>query len=736
MRNFIIIFLLLLTSINIQSAPLGEYFTYQGELLENSQPANGDYDITVNLYSTQTGGISLGGDFANATSVVNGIFSIELDIGVTPFMGDEVWIELSIRSTITGGAYTDLPRQKITNSPYAIHTQFVGSSGVDSDAIQSGAVTNFKLANNAVTQDKIQSSSVGTLQIIDASITTQKINDAAITSPKIASDAVITSKIAFGAVNGMKIAGNAVESAHIMNGTIAAIDIANSSITEVQLANDSVTQFEIATGAVKSDEILNGTIVAADIDNTSVQQRITGTCPSGSSIRTIVANGTVACEVDDFGWGLFGNAGTIPGTHFIGTTDNQPFIIKVNNKQVLKIEESPTQMTGLDHMNVVLGSAGSSIDQFTGSKLENSIILGGANNAVLTLDASESIENSTVVGGSSNYIKGATGSLIIGGANNTINKLGYRSAIVSGAGNVINASYSFASGFGSAVTHEGGWVWNDYSSSTTVGSFSTTGINQFLIRAEGGFGLGTKAPASPMHIKGQGKTFGTLVDEVVMTVEPKATTEDVAFVINRLDSSKEAAMAFTTNKLPDFDIRNVSGGALDFNSYESGSASFMMRINDSATNRIDFNTNLEPQVAATYDFGSSNFRWKHIYTEDITTRNSITTDSDRRLKNNINGLQYGLADVLNMRPVSYNLKKGNTEQVHLGFIAQEVESIVPEIVSQTTDEKHMRSMRYSEIIPVLVKATQEQQALIDQQQQQIIDLQLMVKSLVNNQNNK
>ena len=655
-----LIFILLIISNGIQAAPLGNGFTYQGELIESGQPATGVYTFNVHFYDSPVNGFLIDSNLNITTNVENGLFNLDLDISDGPFQGAEIWIELELVIFIRGVGTNEtlLPRQLITNAPYAIQSKYVGDGGVSTLSINNNAVTTSKLADSSITNSKMAVSSVNSSNIINETIDT--------------------------------------------------------------------------------DDIKNGTIMAVDVNSSSIQQRITGTCSAGSSIRSIDESGMVTCEPDSVGnsgWELTGNSGTNSATNFIGTTDNQPVIVKVNNKQVIKIGEANNQMPGLNHMNVVLGSVGSSIDQFAGSKLENAMILGGSNNAVLTLTASDSSVNSVVVGGNGNFIKDANEAIIVGGANSVINKLGYRSAIVAGAGNSINSSYSFASGFGSRVDHDGGWVWNDQSSFNTADSYATTAENQFIIRAEGGFGLGTNAPASQMHIKGQGRTFGVLMDEVVLTVEPKQTTGDVSLAINRLDSTKESALAFTTNKSPDFDVRSVNGSALDFNSYESGSASFMMRINDSITNRIDFNTNLEPQSDNIFDIGSSSFKFANMYATTMIANNFAQT-SDRRLKENINNLNYGLSEILNIKPVSYQMINDGKDTVHLGLIAQEVELIIPEIVNKADDKNQTRSMRYAELVPVLIKATQEQQMLIDQQNKQIIELQLLVNKLIKKDSKK
>ena len=76
-----------------------------------------------------------------------------------------------------------------------------------------------------------------------------------------------------------------------------------------------------------------------------------------------------------------------------------------------------------------------------------------------------------------------------------------------------------------------------------------------------------------------------------------------------------------------------------------------------------------------------------------------------------------------MRPVSYVMKDDEQEEIKLGLIAQEAQKLVPEVVSQdnSSKEKYL-GMNYTELIPVLIKAVQEQQKIIDAQTKQIDDL--------------
>jgi fibronectin-binding autotransporter adhesin len=104
---------------------------------------------------------------------------------------------------------------------------------------------------------------------------------------------------------------------------------------------------------------------------------------------------------------------------------------------------------------------------------------------------------------------------------------------------------------------------------------------------------------------------------------------------------------------------------------------------------------------------------------------AYTNASDYRLKHNISTVPYGLNEILLLNPVKYDLINQPEDGPQIGFIAHEVQEVIPEVVSGKKDamnedgtEQH-QGVAYSNIIPVLVKAIQEQQSTIEELQSQL-----------------
>lgn len=147
---------------------------------------------------------------------------------------------------------------------------------------------------------------------------------------------------------------------------------------------------------------------------------------------------------------------------------------------------------------------------------------------------------------------------------------------------------------------------------------------------------------------------------------------------------------------------NVSGGAAGGNVWFAGN--------------LISSTNL-------FSLGTAHNPWREIYADDL-----ITT-SDERMKKKIKPLKYGLDEVLKMNPVSYEWNNKPNRGRTIGLLAQEVETLVEEVVSVAPNKENSRGVRYQNLVPVLIKAIQDQQDIIKNQKDALLSQEERLQAL-------
>jgi hypothetical protein len=131
------------------------------------------------------------------------------------------------------------------------------------------------------------------------------------------------------------------------------------------------------------------------------------------------------------------------------------------------------------------------------SALQGDTVAGGETNSSIGGDSTVGGGNynlseqpgDTVAGGQGNQAAGGD-STVGGGYYNDINFLGYAATVPGGANNVAQGAYSFAAGQQADAVFQGDFVWADSQNAMLY----STGPDQFLIRAQGGVGIGTNNP--------------------------------------------------------------------------------------------------------------------------------------------------------------------------------------------------------------------------------------------------
>ena len=86
----------------------------------------------------------------------------------------------------------------------------------------------------------------------------------------------------------------------------------------------------------------------------------------------------------------------------------------------------------------------------------------------------------------------------------------------------------------------------------------------------------------------------------------------------------------------------------------------------------------------------------------------MSCSSDIRLKKNISGVENALSLLSSIRGITFEWKNQTDSSRHYGFIAQELEKVIPEAVS--TDADGYKSVSKDTLIPLLAEAIKEQQS--------------------------
>lgn len=491
--------LFLLAAFTSQAAPFGTEFTYQGRLDGTAGPANGRYDFTFGLQLAASGGSAIVTVTNSNVGVSNGLFTTAIDFGGGIYNGNAYWIQLGVR-TNGSGAFTALsPRQPLTPTPNA---QFAALAGT----VPGGSINSSKLA-------------------VD-SVTTSALLNNAVTGAKIANGQVVrnlnglqdTVLLAAGANTTITPAGNT-------------LTIAGSSDWKLG-GNAGTTPAANFIGTTDNQPLsvkVNGA-TALRIEPTATAPNIVGGLAGvrptviGSNVRGVVVAGgnAPAGPVNGGGGGdfhaAFDSDGTVGGGfgNKVGTDNNDPDdapFATVAGGVFNGADAYAATVAGGD------GNRASGSRSFVGGGYGNwasggfASIGGGQNNLAPNTHSAVAGGGWNTASGVSSFIGGGGGdsfggpwpnaasgnwSAILGGWNNTAS--GYSAVVGGGGNNTASGTYavvpggdanraegnnSFAAGHSANAAHPGSFVWADNSG----GTFSSTGPNQFNIRAAGGVSI-------------------------------------------------------------------------------------------------------------------------------------------------------------------------------------------------------------------------------------------------------
>jgi len=485
-------------------------------------------------------------------------------------------------------------------------------------------------------------------------------------------------------------------SASQLIGVISTSNVGAGAITAVQLADGAVGTDQLAEGSVTSADIADSEIVAVDVNAESFNTTFwraagnAGTTPGANFLGTtdsqpleLKVNNQRALRIEistgapnligghsgnSIGSGTEGAVIAGGSGNSIGAGTSHSAVggghnnIIATNTSAATISGGGLNSIGTNsEYGAIGGGFGNGLDAdsryatITGGFLNDiggnsyySAIGGGQNNNIGTNSFNASIAG----GGANNIGISSSSSTIGGGVGNLIEDDAPYAVIPGGLLNRVGSatSHAFAAGRRAQANHSGAFVWAD----STDADFTSTGTDQFLIRASGGVGVGTGDP-----------------DGATLRVQGNSTLGDIW-------------LSPTT-----------AGGNADVFFSETVSGSFGIKLrHNGASNGFEFvgvNSSVETAPLVTIGRGSSSGVTiaNNLAVGGNVTANAFVTSSDRNLKENfqpVTPLQV-LEKVVGL-PISQWNFKTDADATHVGPMAQDFRTAF----GLGTDERHIATV--------------------------------------------
>jgi hypothetical protein len=277
---------------------------------------------------------------------------------------------------------------------------------------------------------------------------------------------------------------------------------------------------------------------------------------------------------------------------------------------------------------------------------------------------------------------------------------------------------------------------------------ATTGANsakseQMRITSAGNVGIGTSSPAAKLDVNGTAQVSGALSATGGVGVYNPSGSNLVAGVNGLYTSAFGSFLNTVSTTALRFGVNGVEVGAFDtsgnfqvgFTGSQNAKVNFVQSANFPVLSIKNTNASFSDGAIIVYNTRATtdasynhfacyngNFTGQFIVRDSgnaVNSNNSYGAISDAKLKENIVDATPKLEKLNQVRIVNFNMI--GDEQKQIGVIAQELEQIFPGMVEESPDRDAKgndlgtitKSVKYSVFVPMLIKAMQEQQAIIE-----------------------
>lgn len=669
MKKFIFL-ILMIAMLAISSTAQTTEFTYQGQLQNSSTPATGVFDFEFALFDANSGGGQIGStNTRTGISVSSGIFSVNLDFGQS-FPGASRFLEIRVRQ-LGGGAFTTLsPRQPVASAPYSIkslNADTAQTAATATNATNAVNSTNAVNATNAATATSFTGPLAGDVTGTQASTIVARLRGTNVASAA-PTDGQVLKYNAATAQWRPDTDNTGAGGGGTITGVTASTGLTGGGVT-------GAVTLGIATGGVGTAQIADNSVTDPKINTVS-----------GAKVTGAVATATNSTQL-----------GGVAANQYVQTNDSRLTDARTPTAGSTNYVQNGTSAQAASNFNISgNGTAGGTlsgniVNATTQYNIGANRILSnnpGANNLFAGVNA-----GAVTTGGGNSFFGAFAGSSNMIGTNNTA--IGFGADV--GAGNLL---YATALGSGSIASQSNSIFLGRPGGPDKVripGDIAITGY----------VGIGSSiVPSTKLHVFGGTDAAPGSGGYIVA-----GATDSTNVVID--DNEIMARNNFATAT---FAI-NAAGG--NVNLIQGGTGN--VGIGTSApADKLDVDGDIRVGTSGT------NGCLKNNNGGTITG----TCSSDIRFKRGITPFSNMLDKVAGLRPVNYYWRatefpaKGFGNAQDYGLIAQDVEQLLPELVSE--DAQGYKQIDYSKLPLMTIQAVRElkaktevQQAMIETQQKQL-----------------